>query len=90
MSELLKINLIFDPPCTLCSQIPGTEVTFTGQEAAITVCTPYHSLVMRVQPKNILGTTKTAQRTHLLPTLNDDDDKNYQNYHLNVMDQKLV
>ena len=90
MSELLKINLIFNPPCALCSQIPGTGVTFMGQETAITVCKTYHSLVMRVLPKNILGTTKTAQRNHLLPTWNDGDDKNYQNYHLNVMDQKLV
>ena len=69
MSELLKINLIFDPPCTLCSQIPGTGVTFMGQEAAITVCTSYHSLVMPVQPQNILGTTKTAQRTPSTPNL---------------------
>ena len=61
MSELLKINLIFDPPCTLCSQIRGTEVTFKGQGTAITFCTSYHSLTCDV------STTKTAQRTQLHP-----------------------
>ena len=61
MSELLKINLIFDPPRTLCSQIRRTEVTFKGHGTAIAVCTSYHSFMGDV------STTKTAQRTHLRP-----------------------